>query len=169
MKVKYFIIYLVFTSIFFLDACKVNDSIDDEYSQSIVENDIDLYIKNGTVDIPGEFLIVNNSNKTIFIPYILYPYCNFSNYSLEKKIDTVWEKLSYNEDEDIWLNNRDSVIAVCQMVKHPVELLPSKMMSQTISKIEEEGEYRLIVYYRYSTAYGPDFPNNKLIIDYTVN
>ena len=171
MKIKYFTLYLLFTSIFLLYSCGVNDSIEEEYSQSVRENGLTVFIKNGSLSSPGEIKIINNSNQKIFLPFILYPYCSFSIYALEKKSDSVWRRLSYDAFQDLWFvnNNQDSIIAVCQLYKNPVELNPFQTIKQNISNVEEEGEFRLKIYFRYTEVFNPDFPNKEIFINYTVN
>ncbi len=171
MRIKYFTFHLLFASIFLFYSCCINDSIEQEYSHSVSENGLTLLIKNGSLSSPGEIKIINNSNQKIFIPFILYPYCSFLNYALDKKNDSVWERLSYDESQDLWFvkNNQDSISAVCQMYKNPVELNPFQTIKQKISNVEEEGEFQLKVYFRYIEVFNPDFPNKEIIINYTVN
>ena len=170
MKIKYFSSYLLFSFIFLLVFCEVNDSTDNEYSRSISENGVSVFIKDGTLISPGEIKIINNSNQKIFIPFILYPYCSFSIYSLQKKSNSEWERLSYDEFQNKWLKktNQDSIIAVCDEYRNPIETYSSQSFEQSISNVDEEGEYQLKIHFRYSEIYNPDTPDKEIVISYFV-
>ena len=83
------------------------------------ENGLTLLLKNGSLD-PGEIEIVNNSNRKIFIPYILYPYCSFSIYSLSQSVNSVWENLTYQDNHWIKLFNLGSILVICEIYMKPI-------------------------------------------------
>ena len=114
--------FLVFILIFI--GCNVNDPNLDGFDNSNSENGIYLLSKNGTELSPGEIKIVNNSNQDIFIPYITYPDCFFSIYTIEQKFDSNWEGLVINDVGDKWIkkNVQDSILAICELYKKPIRI-----------------------------------------------
>jgi hypothetical protein len=151
-------------------SCDVNDADDNNYSQSVNENGLTVFIKNGTTNSPGEIEIINYANQKIFIPFIHYPYCSFSIYSLQKKDDSGWERFIYDEFKNKWLRktNQDSITVVCDEYRNPIELGASQRFKQSISNIHEAGEYQVKIYFRYSEVYNPTTPDKEVIINYFV-
>lgn len=45
MRIKFFSGNLLIVSIFFLNSCHLNDSLDNEYSRAVIENEVVLSIK----------------------------------------------------------------------------------------------------------------------------
>lgn len=170
MQIRYFLIYVLFTSIIIFHSCDVNDSMDNDYSRSIENNGVTIFIKDGTIDAPGEIKIVNNSIQKVYVPFILYPYCNFSLYSLQKKNNSEWERLSYDEFQNKWLkkSNQDSVIAICDEYRSPVVINSRQSFKQSISNVEEVVDYQLKIYFRYSEIYNTNNPDKEIVINYFV-
>ena len=168
MKVEYVSTCLLFASIFLLTSCEVNDSDEKDYSQSVSKNGVTVFIKNGTLNTPGEIKIVNNSSQQMFVPFILYPYCSFSFYSLAQKNDSVWAGLLYQENKWIKNTNQDSIVAVCAEYRNPIAINPFQSLKQKISSVDQQGEFRVAIYFRYSEIVNPDSPNKEIIINYLV-
>ena len=170
MQIRYFSIYVLFASIILFNSCDVNDTTDNDYSRSIDNNGISIFIKDGAINSPGEIKIVNNSFQKIFVPFILYPYCSFSIYSLQKKNNSEWERLSYDEFQNKWLKktNKDSILAVCDEYRNPIEVNSSQSYKLNISNVDEVGEYQLKIYFRFSEVPNPNTTNKEIVINYFV-
>jgi hypothetical protein len=171
MQIKYFLICGLFTSIILFNSCDVNDSGNNEYSQSISKDGIIFSIKNGTLNIPGEIRILNNSSKSVFILSTLYPFCNFSNYSLMKASTSGLVPLTFDELNNIWIisTSTDSILVVCEMIKSPIEIKPYRVHTQNIAKVFEAGLYQLSIRYRFSEHYNSNKPDRKISINYVVD
>ena len=85
LKITIFFIYVLL-----FQSCDINERTENKYDKSLSENGLTLFLKNGSLDSPGEIEIINNTNRKIFIPYILYPYCTFQD-SLSQSVNSVWE------------------------------------------------------------------------------
>jgi hypothetical protein len=171
MLIKYFLISGLFTSIILLISCDVINPENNEYSQSIIENGITFSVKNGSLNTPGEIRILNNSSQSVFILNTLYPSCNFSNYSLMKASATGLLPMTFDEFNNIWIviHSTDSIFAVCDMYKSPIEIKPFEIYSQNISKVLETGLYKLTMRYRFSEFYNLNIPDGKISLDYIVD
>ncbi len=170
MNEKTIIIALLIFFICIFMSCDIYESDDNNYDYSVSNNSVTLLIKNGTVSSPGEIKVINYSNQRIFIPFILYPICNFSIYALDFRNDNVWMELSFDEFENEWTKRtkQDSVFLVCDEYRNPIEINPYQIFEQTLSKVGSEGEYRLKINFRYSQRYDSHFSDNELIINYFV-
>ena len=164
LKITIFFIYVLL-----FQSCDINQPTENKYDKSLSENGLTLFLKNGSLDSPGEIEIINNTNRKIFIPYILYPYCSFSIYSLSQSVNSVWENLTYQDNHWIKLTNQDSILVICEIYMKPIEINPYKSYKEKISGIEKTGKYLLKIYYRYTEVYDQKSENNSLIIGYSVN
>ena len=166
MKIRYFSICLVFTSVFLFTSCEVNEPTDNN-SQFATENKVSVFVENGSLNSPGDIRIVNESDQKIFIPYVLYPYCSFSIYQLQKNNGT---NLTYDEFENRWEESPevDSIVTVCQEYRNPIMLNPSQSFSKSISNISQTGEYQIKIFYRYSEVHNSNTKQNEITINYYV-
>lgn len=166
-QIKIFSILLVFIFV----SCGVNESDESYYDSSINENGVTFLIKNGSISSPGKMKIINNTNQSVFVPFIKYPYCYFSNYTMEQKIDSNWKSLFINEDGTKWIKNikQDSILVICEEYKNPIEIKPSHTYEINLSPVESDGEYRVNIYIRYFQIMNQDFPDKKMSLNYFVN
>lgn len=110
-------------------------------------------VRNGTLESDGEFKVLNYSSRNIFIQYTQFPFCAFFTYTIQQYTDTGLVKLSYNEPEGKWripVINPDSVYAVCELAKPPVELKSLNSFEQKITGLDQIGEYRFTIHYTIS-------------------
>ena len=171
MKIKYFLAYLFLISIFLFNSCEVNDTDDNDYSQSVSENRITVFIKNGTLNASGVIKIANNSNQSVFIIKTLYPFCNFSNYNLAKIENFELENLTFDEYHNKWIKNEnpDSIVIVCHEYRNPIEIKPYTIYKEKIANVYDSGEFQLRINYRFTEIYNPNSPDKKIFIKYIVN
>lgn len=170
MQIKYSPIYLIFFLFVLLSSCDINDSTDFNSSRSVVTDNVTIFIKDGTINSPGEIKIVNNSFHKIFVPFNLYPSCSFSLYSLQMKENNKWKRLSFDELQNKWLekSNQDSVIIVCDEHRNPIEVNPAQSYKLKIANLNEPGEYQIKINYRYSETYDAKNPDKEIVINYIV-
>jgi len=170
MKTKSLIYSFFLVFIFILISCNVNDPNLDDFDNSNSENGIYLLSKNGTSSSPGEIKIINRSSQDIFIPYITYPDCFFSIYTMEQKSDSSWEGLIINEYGDKWIkkNVQDSILAICELYKNPIRINSGKSFKIELLQVEAIGEYRLTIYYRHSQGINPENPDKTISTLYLV-
>jgi hypothetical protein len=143
-------------------SCNVNEPV-------LNSDGIFIEVTNGTLTSEGSFRIFNNSNKSVFITYNQYPVCSFFTYSIEEKINTAWQKLTYDEINEKWVQsiyNPDSIYVVCDIYMSPIELKQFQSFEQIITGIDRIGEFRLTIHYTPDKNLPP--PYNKLNAIYRV-
>ena len=168
---KITIISFVFISMFIYSSCDISEPDKAGYSQSINENGITLLVKNQTESSEGKFKIINNSDQIIYVPYLHFGFCSFIPYSLEQKNNDNWNSLYYDAEQNKWIvpKVQDSIIAICDEYKRPIEIKPNQSVEQSIIETEMNGEFRLNINYRYSELYNSDLPDKGIKILYLVN
>ena len=170
MQIKYSPIYLICFLFILLSSCDINDSTDFNSSRSVVKDNVTIFIKDGTINSPGEIKIVNNSLHKIFVPFNLYPSCSFSLYSLQMKENNQWKMLSFDEFQNKWLekSTQDSVIIVCDKHMNPIEISNAQSYKLKIANLNEPGEYQIKINYRYSEIYEIKNLDKEIVINYFV-
>lgn len=164
---KSIILLFQFLFLFVFYSCKINEPTD-QYSNSISENGITVFVKNGKINANGEIKIINSSANTIFVSYLKTTDCIFLLYNVEQNINNEWIGLSYDAEQNKWVNkvSLDSVFTICEESKNPIEIRNYQNFKHEINGIESKGEYRLSMYYGFTPIYNPDY--RKLVISYLV-
>ena len=129
---------------------------DRDFSALEVIQEVILTVTDSTATTDREVKITNHTERIIYVPYILYRFCSFFIYELEKELesgqfDTLWYHSYFIGDSYIhqWLNEPSPLRVSCLEEKRPVQLEPSQSFTQKISGLEP-GKYRITVYYSYS-------------------